>query len=99
MSYEGYDNFLCRNGHLRGFDAHDDMDVRLYCCPACGAGAAWWNSVDETNGIDEDTGHCPGYVELELATPAIYETCSLGHRHVTCEATYKIPPKGVGHHV
>ena len=56
-------------------------------CPSCNADLAWWNTVTgpaEPDGYTEE-------VELEELTPAVYETCNLGHLHETAEPTYKIP--------
>ena len=51
MSYEGFDQFICENGHYYTIDASmilygDDNDN----CPICKAKAAWYNCVDTTNG-------------------------------------------------
>lgn len=50
MSYEGYEEFLCVNGHHSIVDAFDDDPT---CCPQCGARLAYRHSVDETNGVEE----------------------------------------------
>jgi len=97
MSYEGHEQILCERGHYSELDAHDESIWNWRC--HCGAGMAWTNSVDETNGIDEETSEFPGYVELEVATPAVMCTCAdCGHTHTKEEATYKIPDKGIGCH-
>ncbi len=98
MSYEGHEKILCRNGHLSVFDAYDDINPSTFSC-RCGAVCVWWTAVDTTNGDDEETGRCPGDVDLEIEMPADYDTCNLGHSHTVREATYKIPPSNIGHHV
>lgn len=46
MSYEGYEQAICENGHLSSFDHWEDS----FECPDCGSTVmAWENSVDETN--------------------------------------------------
>lgn len=81
MSYEGYEQWLCENGHYFNFDCYDRPRWETWRCPHCNAKAAWTNSVDETN--------CEpvGYRELKMITgpkcrkckcdlavePAIYE--------------------------
>lgn len=65
MSYEGYEQVLCKNGHLGSADAyfgHHDWQ-----CPDCGTpDIAWSNSVDDTNGERF------GYIHMEqfLIRPA-----------------------------
>lgn len=60
MSFEGYFQILCQNGHLRECDCYvepmffrnnkeEEPEYPLWTC-SCGAHAAWWNLVDETNG-------------------------------------------------
>lgn len=47
MSYEGYEQHLCTNGHR--FDAGEHWDGEPRICDDCGAGSAFCNDVDETN--------------------------------------------------
>lgn len=82
MSYEGYVRYLCKNGHNRIRDVLAESVERC----SCGARVVWERHVDLTNGYEEDSDP-----SLEVATPAIYEICNLGHTHVTQEATFKIP--------
>lgn len=61
MSYEGYVQILCTNGHESVVDCYENPnfggwerddwegDVPLWRCH-CGALAAWYNNVDTTNG-------------------------------------------------
>jgi hypothetical protein len=61
MSYEGFDQVLCKNGHYHEIDSHefkfyskdnnDDAWGDLFVCE-CGELAVWWNSVDQTNACD-----------------------------------------------
>lgn len=56
MSYEGYDQVLCKNGHYFTFDCYSapdyfGQDGDPWVCTKCGEKAVWWNGVDETNGI------------------------------------------------
>ena len=87
MSYEGYVQTICENGHYSEFDAHDTRWVRGEIeCPECESEIVWVNEVDETN--------CDGYgyIEVELDKPAVTETCDhCGHTRVVEEETYKIP--------
>jgi len=59
VSYEGYTQALCKNGHLHVYECYDDptscpqwmeeKDFVPWKCPDCGAPLAWWNTVDQTN--------------------------------------------------
>jgi len=93
VSYEGYTIALCENRHRYTWDAMEDYaEPRVHLCPTCGAPPIWTTDVDETNGADETTGRCPGYVELEVDTPAVWHECPLcSFCHLTQVATYKIP--------
>lgn len=89
MSYEGYEQFLCSNGHYMTADAYADP---IQVCK-CGAKVVWWNSVDITNGTyDEDGNRIDGYVELQVKQSAVYEECPCcHHRELKSEETYHIP--------
>lgn len=89
MSYEGYTQNLCENGHRFDVDVHARYGKEPLC-PICGRRAAWSNSVDETN--CEAAGFIP---EEEwdhfLHTREETEVCNLGHTHIVKHATYLIP--------
>ncbi len=93
MSYEGYDQCLCKNGHLSEFDcsaSYYDEDDRK--CPNCGEEIVFTNSVDQTNG--EYYGKILDLTWLHLQiSPAKEEVCNLGHTHVMEEARYRVPTK------
>lgn len=100
MSFEGYNQILCCNGHLAEVDVYF-MDVKDWNCPHCEERATWWNIVDTTNGsFDDDGERIDGYVFPEEKEPAQKCRCSeCGHEHISKPATYLIPPHGIGHHV
>jgi len=64
MSFEGYYQIVCRNGHEHSCDCYDEpvfdanpadyvvgpYSENVWSCPTCGAPATWWNLVNETNG-------------------------------------------------
>jgi hypothetical protein len=105
MSYEGYEQVLCKNGHASVFDAWDMTRPRDddWKCPAvtlkqgvpttCGAPMAWSNDVNVTNGSwDEDGTRIDGYVEVDAEAEA--ETCKCdkcGNEHVVDPPRFKIP--------
>jgi len=89
MSFEGYYQILCKNGHYHTVDVHasdwfygyeDDWECH------CGAKKAHENTVDQTNGCDEGEDHCPGYIEMELVSE---DKCK--HCDSILERTYKLP--------
>lgn len=75
MSYEGYVQVLCANGHYSTYDCWDDPFV-IYddseetpICKVCGARLVWRNGVDTTNGcnFDDERGICDcGYTLKEI---------------------------------
>lgn len=90
MSYEGYNQILCKKGHLSAQDAFfSESDFKC----RCGEKIAWYNPVDETN--------CESYGlisqrELNKFLLTEEQQCSCkhcGHKHTAVEATYRIPTK------
>lgn len=91
MSYEGYFQVLCENGHYHTYDAYDFcFDESSWKCPDCKTGIAWRKGVDQTNNcvgaenclaaISEEEkkiceGHGCGYVELEVDKEEVTEKC------------------------
>ena len=88
MSYEGYDQVLCENGHYHTYDCWEFWTSEGWVCPNCGAKAVWSNMVDVTNGSwDEETHErIDGFVELQLL-----DECKCGHCGSILEVRYKIP--------
>ena len=90
MSYEGFTQALCVNGHYQECDCHDDPADP---CPECGAAIVWRNEVDVTNGSwDDDGNRIDGYVEMrqvEKPNVCVCEAC--GHSHIIEPAKYIIP--------
>lgn len=83
MSYEGYKDCICANGHLTSQDAYED-----HPCVVCEAPIVWVNEIDQTNGEDvgyissedmrsfcierETTSKCPTCHSHTLYKPAVY---------------------------
>lgn len=95
MSYEGYEQYLCEDGHYITADCFDSGD---YTVCHCGKPIVWWNSVNETNGSfdvdehgEETSLRIDGYVELKVKSPAETHTCSCGNVHSVSHAIYYIP--------
>ncbi len=96
MSYEGYTQYICENGHAFYGDSWHEQSW----CPNCSKAAVWENSVDTTNGsYDEKGTQIDGYITLEELTPPEYCKCDkCSNEHRIKEPTYKIPEKG-GHKI
>lgn len=90
MSYEGYEQCICKSGHY--FENHDiyGMDGEANC-PHCKEPAAWVNSVDDTN--CESSGIIPEELLRKrfLLTAEIVGKCDMGHMHTVKEAVFRIP--------
>ena len=93
MSYEGYDQFLCKNGHHWTEDAYTSNDKGL--CRICGESIIWENCVDITNGtFDDDGTRIDGYVKLRIKRKAKYEKCKCcENKKLIQHETYCIPKK------
>ena len=91
MSYEGYEMYLCANGHLElGDSLSGYFGEEPQNCTVCKEPLVWCYSVDQTN----DGGVAPQLVEHK---PEKVETCECcGHTRVTEEATFCIP-SNAGH--
>jgi endogenous inhibitor of DNA gyrase (YacG/DUF329 family) len=91
MSYEGYSQLLCLNGHLfhcNNIYNYDDTSDKK--CPTCGAQVIFENDVDQTNNPRD------GYIDFEkhfLIEKAFGKMCDMGHWHQTEPAKYRIPTK------
>lgn len=88
MSYEGYEQVICVNGHYSVVDCYMAENP----CSVCNCAIAWDNPVDTTNGGEE------GKIELKslekfIKSPAVVETCNLGHPHIMSNAVYKVPTR------
>lgn len=91
MSYEGYTQNLCINGHY--FDSGEGNYNAIGPCPECRGDPVWTNHVDETN--------CESYgvirMEQFLVTPAQVAKCNLGHEHELTPAVYRRPTGDEAH--
>lgn len=85
MSYEGYVQYLCRNGHYfhLGYDYGEGPEPT---CPHCKAPVAMENSVDTTN-CDDYGIITPEVLESLVVTKAKVEVCP------TCKHEKQIEPE------
>lgn len=89
MSYEGYYQQWCPNGHYDECDAlQHDWDER---CIDCGEPYVLEHSVDLTND-GGPSGKGWGYIQPEVDIPAVTETCEhCNHTRTVKPEIYKIP--------
>jgi ribosomal protein S27E len=82
MSYEGYVQVLCANGHYNTYDAYDDPfgvydePESIPTCKVCGENLVWRNGVDETNGCEARGG---GDCLMELSKEEIEKCRGCGY--------------------
>ena len=91
MSYRGYHQLLCKQGHSFEMDCywfeHSNKPVR---CLYCDEKIIWWNLIDTTNGIG-----IPAV--LKIKEFEISCKCSIcKHTHIHRLRAYEIPI-GIGH--
>lgn len=105
MSFEGYYQKLCENGHHTNNDVYWDSEIDN-TCPICDAPIVWTNLVDETNGTfcDNvgtedppcegceycDNGRIDGYVTLEQVGEELRES-DVSCQHCGKKQTYAVP--------
>lgn len=84
MSFEGYDRFLCKNGHLWELDIYKTMyDDEKQKCPICKEKEIWNEMIDETNGDGS-----PTKLKINKKKSKICEHCN-----TVLEAVYMMPKK------
>jgi hypothetical protein len=103
MSFEGFYQFLCENGHYSVCDVDEyecifwnENSIGKARCNKCDGNIVWENLVNTTNGSYEcnhrgEEERIDSYIELEILEEAKYCTCHCGHKHIIEEARYKIP--------
>jgi hypothetical protein len=96
MSYEGYDQQICQNGHYTEVDCYDNSyDDLVAACKICEAPIGWTNGVNQTNGPDQ--GVVPFTVLrknflVQDAKMCKCSTCS--NEHLVEPAIFRVPAHG-----
>lgn len=91
MSFEGYYEHLCPNGHYWTTDVYEEMYSGEAKCPHCKQESTWFHLVDETNGSDPNYPSTMPY-PLEVEADDVYCECpTCGHLHIVERRRYKIP--------
>lgn len=96
MSYEGYEQYLCENGHLWEEAAY--FTISLHVCPVCRSRAVFCHSVDETNGIEYDENNKPyphtiPYPFKQIGCEDIECVDKYGNKYYLDRPIYEIPRK------
>jgi ferredoxin len=90
MSYEGYEQLICKNGHY--FENYDTYNYEA-SCPICQEKAAWNNQVDQTNGGNQGI-IFQADLKRFIKEEAKKETCpTCSHCKEIAPAVYRIPTK------
>ena len=91
MSYEGYEQHLCKNGHRFDIDAYWFGYDQIPTCDICGELSVFCNSIDDTNGEEYGIILEDGWKTL-LIEKEKTETCSqCQHTEVIEPAKYRVP--------
>ena len=80
MSFEGYYQLICKNGHAYNAELYSSEEETP--CPDCNEECIWWNLVDTTN----DSGNP---VRLKLKSQKSCDKCNS-----ILEVIYEIPKNG-----
>ena len=93
MSYEGFSQLICSEGHYWTLDCNIVEDLQKNLCPICKKPAVFENMVDITNGsFDDDGTRIDNFIEPEI-DKEVKLICKCGNEHVCSCSTYKIPKK------
>ncbi len=89
MSYEGYTNHFCSNGHYLAYRDCYDNDDNLYCF--CGSKVFFTESIDETNGCCCEDGKtcCAHSHVLQKQIRVDKKPCHCNHGKVMVTKDYK----------
>lgn len=86
MSFEGYYQVLCENGHYEEVDCYD-FDTSMWQCPECGGHSIYQHLIDQTNGDGDEQ-----RVEFEIEAKEILEVCpTCGMERVVEPIRFKLP--------
>ena len=96
MSYEGFEQWLCEDGHYFVYHVYFTPDPDKWRCNICGKPLAWSNIVDQTNnGYASDGSYDDiGYVKMTAlphdGTTRVCPVCD-GTGQAPTEPRYEIP--------
>ena len=80
MSYEGYEEYLCEQGHHLVYDCYEMEPV---ICFHCGSKLTYWHPVDQTNGIENDNPSTFNAKTEVIGYDEEWQEDHLGNKYVT----------------
>jgi len=84
MSYSGFEEYICVNGHYYASDCYDSIDV----CPQCNGQKAFQHFVDQTNGKDANNPDTFSADKKLIGQEDVWHTDHLGNKYVVQIPTY-----------
>lgn len=72
MSFEGYDIYLCENGHKHEYDVYDPQNNPKNKCQWCGAKLIFISCIDQTNDSGDEQRK---QLDLKILKKAKYHKC------------------------
>lgn len=81
MSFEGVDEYICKNGHYWNRDVYFSFIEEEPICPICKSKAKYWHLIDQTNGEGN-----PGRKKVKKKISGVCSCCGKEH---ACEITYE----------
>lgn len=85
MSYSGFTEQLCVNGH---YSAHDVWGDEPLVCAACGSAFHYCHGVDQTNGYDESHASTCRAPKEQIGSEDIWQEDHLGNIYATRRRRY-----------
>lgn len=85
MSYEGYNEYLCENGHYNVVDCYYD-DIKI--C-SCNSKMKYYHSVDITNGYEENNPSTFPAEKTEIGFDDIWNKDHYGNKYAIKRMKYK----------
>jgi len=89
MSYEGYTEYICKNGHYWTIDAMDLIHGEpSRVCSVCSELPEYWHDVDQTNGYDEEYPDTCAAPRIEVGFVDVWQEDHYGNRYATKRMLY-----------
>ena len=86
MSYEGYEEYLCENGHYMTANCYDSVWPQ---CRSCGHSFSHWHAVDQTNGTEENNPNTMPAPKEEIGFEDVWQEDHYGNKYATKIILYR----------
>ena len=90
MSYEGYEERLCKDGHYHAYDVYASFPI---VCPTCSKDWAFYHGVDQTNGYEEGRDFTYPAKKDDAGFTDLWKEDHYGNKYASKQMKYK-PVKG-----